>query len=136
VAINAVSYSVPDFRGLFLRGTDPTLTIDPFDNLFRASLVDYASSNTGRLGTIQFDVNQYHQHTASLTSSVNITGADKLMDDTVGGPGSDLQGYSTSDGFSFSSTTTLSGTASGNTGFEGNQQTVTINANIMYVVKY
>lgn len=136
VAINAYSYAVPNYQGLFLRGTDSTTDVDV---LFRASLVDYAIAPLNRLGTIQFDTNQYHQHiTSSVAVQVDLLTKDKLIDALTAGafPKSVADG-NTLPGYDFSTTTSLIGaTAAGETGFSGWSQSQPINANVMYLVKY
>lgn len=135
IAINSVSYAVPDLRGYFLRGIDPDAQVD---DTFRSSLVDYANSNYGQLATIQFDTNQSHLHpTSAVVVQVDINNPDKLIKSAGIVGGGLIAARVTGDGYDFSTTTDLIGsTASGATGNNGYSQSQPINANVMYLVKY
>lgn len=138
VAINAYSYAVPNLQGMILRATDDSESVDVS---FRVSLVDYASSPAGRLGTIQFDTNQYHDHEIlAVPAAVNIdTATDRLVNRTgviTPATANLAPGAAGAGGFDFSITDTLLGQADGFTQNIGWQQSQPLNANVLYVVKY
>lgn len=64
LAINAVYFAVPDLRGLFLRGVDPTGKWD-IDYLSRFSVTNTLTG--GLAGTLEYDAYGKHLHTGSLT---------------------------------------------------------------------
>jgi hypothetical protein len=125
IAINAMFYAIPNTQGLLLRGTDPGSINDV---IYRYSLVDYAFSatNNNRLGTMQFDYNQSHNHTVTLIPT------DKLIDNTPLMPGGDVSKTNglTPDGYAFSATSVLIAS------FSGNQQSQPPNQAVNWIIKY
>lgn len=66
-AINQAYYALPDLRGVFLRGTDPTAIWD-YNESNRGSLYNPTYFGAGP-GTFEYDAYQNHRHTVTGNSS-------------------------------------------------------------------
>ena len=106
-AINQFAFGVPDFRGLFLRGTDPNSFFDP--SSFRTSLGNNTTS-TGA-GTFEVDTLQDHNHTYIQESGNTAFFTSELSGAAIG-------------------------QVTVNTGYTGYEETRPVNAAVNWIIKY
>lgn len=111
-AINSKYFAVPDLRGMFLRGADPTGVIDIEHNINRMSVTDYIPSNY--IGTTELDQFFQHNHPGSTVTNYNPGTAANTV--SVGG--------------------TSSSTAPINVAIDGGTETRPYNMYVNYFIKY
>lgn len=147
VAINSQFFAVPDLRGMFLRGTDPT---GIWDNDVLLRWGSSGINNPVLPGSFEFDIFEQHLHTASSSSTTTISGnatvsgtqvGSKVSSYTAGGTTSDTiqnagagNQYNTSapavGQATYGTTTTTTMTAT------GNKETRPVNAFVNWLIKY
>jgi hypothetical protein len=92
IAINSQFFAVPDLRGVFLRGADPTSEwdLDITDRYGFANNASYAG-----IGTYEFFQLQSHVHTATTTPTQTVLAAGSFTGSNSGGVQSnDVQFFS------------------------------------------
>lgn len=108
LAINTKYFSVPDLRGMFLRGWNHGAGVDPQANLRWSP---YLTILNDAIGTYQFDDNKQHVHDVYYEPSQ--AGGGATINVGVGAPGN---GFATT--------------------YEGSVESRPINAYVNYVIKY
>ena len=121
-------FTLPDYRGYFLRGWDHTRAIDPD----RSTRTDRGDGVVGDyVGTLQSDQNKSHVH--AETQHVHPPLAAEL--------GFVVSEIGTGDGESYTGTRhhddiTTGLNAASNTASSGGNETRPVNINVMWVIKY
>jgi hypothetical protein len=126
VAINNYAFGVPDFRGLFLRGTRGS-GLNDISATSRYSLINGYYGNN--IGTFEFDSNHTHSHSAS---TIGTASSSTDIYNTGGGSshatiplGNDASTIVT---FSLNATTTI--------GSEGSAEAQPVNGYVNWFIKY
>jgi hypothetical protein len=110
-AINTVFFAVPDLRGLFLRGTDPTGIWDSGTILRSGAIGNIAGTNVGTFELSQFVV---HSHPGS-TVALSATGF-------IAGPGANVE--------------QIGGTTAVSVAAEGGSENRPVNVFVDYFIRY
>jgi microcystin-dependent protein len=129
-------YSLPDLRGVFLRGHDPDATKD-VDATGRVALrpdLAFYSGNTGNtIGSYQGDMFASHNHTASANGDHSHTVSDYTISWNAGSGGTGGRHYSSGN---YNKATNSTGSHSHTISNTGGNETRVKNVAINYIIKY